>query len=365
MRIKQLFNINQGHQITDEEIYQDIPNEGATPIITANNEVKGRWTGKIVKTEDLPCITYPSKANGGVCYVQHEIFDANNTAVLIPMEDWRKKIYLEWFAFKLSKIFLKVATSKEGVNYLNKEIVEELDVDFPDKDSQIAQYASISKLLKLKKEIENVLTKIVRIKSSTPTFIYKDFQAKGLAADKIFDCLNGNSGLTEEIIYQNISAESGDKKYLVLSSSTIERTKMGIIPKCKLPHSNKEITVFEGKEGLLVARNGRAGRLQFLESGDYTLNDHAYILYLKDAPPVKLNLKWIIYQYQDLFYEFASKSDNGTWNKTGFFKHAKFDIPSLKEQEKIVNQFEVIENYDKKLTIISKNIENILDKEIF
>jgi len=128
MKIKTVFDLNQGQQITDEEIYYDL---GNIPIITGDNEIKGYWSNSIIEIDDLPCITYPTKANSGVCFVQDSIFDANNTAILIPKKEWRKKILLEWVAFKLSKIFPDVSTSKKGVSYLNKEIVDEIEIKFP------------------------------------------------------------------------------------------------------------------------------------------------------------------------------------------------------------------------------------------
>ena len=43
MKLQKIFDLNQGIQITDEEIYYAIPNNGKIPIITAHNEIKGYW----------------------------------------------------------------------------------------------------------------------------------------------------------------------------------------------------------------------------------------------------------------------------------------------------------------------------------
>jgi hypothetical protein len=80
MKLDSVFKIVQGHQITDEEIYKSI---GNVPIFTARNAIKGYWDKAIVSKEDLPCITYPTKANSGYTFIHDELFDANNTAVLI------------------------------------------------------------------------------------------------------------------------------------------------------------------------------------------------------------------------------------------------------------------------------------------
>jgi len=362
MKIKDIFDINQGHQITDEEIYRDIINGGKVPIITANNEIKGLWNKTIVNPCDLPCLTYPTKANSGTCFLQKKIFDANNTAVLVPKKEWISKIDLNWFSFKLSKMFPKVATSKEGVNYLNREIVEELDIVFPGKNVQDKEYRRIEELTIVKGKIDSIREKIKRIKNLAVIADYKIFQAKDVPVKIIFDCVSGNSGLTEEYLYQN-TLLSQDKKYTVLTGGiSIEncvKTDLCAKPKNK----NEKMTVFSG-EGIHVVRKGRAGTVNYLKNGNYTLNDDAYIIKLKNALKYKLLLKWVVISYSKLFAEYASSSDNSTWNKSSFFKHATIDIPSIKEQEEVVKRFAIIEEYEKKIAKVYQRIESILSKEV-
>lgn len=152
-----IFDVIQGHQITDEELYYT---EGEIPVLTGNNEIKGHWNKKLVNEEDLPVITYPTKANPGVAFVQTKIFDANNTAVLIPKKEWRKKIVLDWFRYKLPPMFLDAMTSKGGVSYLNKDIVEELDIDVPNKPKQEREVKYYKKLEAMKQKLEGVLERI-------------------------------------------------------------------------------------------------------------------------------------------------------------------------------------------------------------
>src|SRR5688572_16337267 len=132
-KVKIIFDIIQGHQITDKELYYA---EGKIPVLTGNNEIKGYWNQSIIEEDSLPCLTYPTKGNAGVVFVQEKIFDANNTAVLIPKDEWREKICLDWFRFKLPPLFLEAMTSKSGVSYLNREIVEEIDIEVPEKTKQ-------------------------------------------------------------------------------------------------------------------------------------------------------------------------------------------------------------------------------------
>ena len=163
---------------------------------------------------------------------------------------------------------------------------------------------------------------------------YNQYQAKQIKISTCIGYMSGNSGLTEEFIYQML--QSNSERFVVLSSATEDNTMMGEIPKCII--NNRQLKVFEGQEGLLVTRNGKAGQTKYLPSGKYTINDHAYILFVKDTSPYEINLKWLSLQYKQDFLSYASNSDNGTWNMTGFFAYTKLDIPSIDEQLSIVKK---------------------------
>jgi len=140
------------------------------------------------------------------------------------------------------------------------------------------------------------------------------------------------------------------------------QAKMGKVPVFTI--NNKKIKVFEGREGLLVTRNGKAGTTKYLEPGRYTINDHAYILYVKNNCPYQINLKWLSIQYRPQFLEYASSSDNGTWNMTGFFKAVKIDIPSIKEQERLVNLWSIAEKHMERINNIQLSFDTLISKEI-
>ncbi len=359
MKLNEMFLVIQGHQITDEEIYK---NQGEIPVLTGRNEIKGFWNGRLVKEDNLPCITYPTKANSGEAYVQQKIFDANNTAVLIPKPNWKNKINLSWFAYKLSKLFLDIQTSKEGVSYLNKEIVEEVDFKIPETGEQEKEYKSIHKLLVLKSKIKSILKKIVRIKEADLILEYKEYQVKDYSVDNLFDSIGGNAGLTEQYVYQNLQS-SEERKYVLLTGSILidKDNKIPLLAKPK--NKTKKIKVFSG-EGIHVIRKGLAGRINYLENGDYTSNDDAYILKMKKTCPLSISLKWFTKVYAKKFIQFASQSDNGTWNKTAFFDDAKFDIPSLKEQQIMLKKFENLDKYEQLCNKILDKIKEILNKEV-
>jgi hypothetical protein len=359
MKIKTLFDINQGHQITDEEIYHAI---GDIPVITGQNEIKGYWNKKIIEAKDLPCLSYPTKANSGVCFVQDSIFDANNTAVLVPTEEWRSEINLNWFASRLSCEFPKIATSKEGVNYLNREIVEELEILLPSYDTQTEQNQPIAEALKLKANVLKIIDKIQEIKAAFLVVDYTSYQGKQVLATKLFQPISGNSGLTEAYLY-HFSLSEENKKYEVLTGS-VDIENVDRIHQCPHPKDeSKKIRVFSG-EGIHVVRKGKAGFVNYLPFGDYTLNDDAYIITKREKCSYELSLKWFVVQYSKLFLDYASHSDNGTWSKSNFFKHATFDIPSINGQKEILKRFETLEKYERILKSLVKEIDNILNKEV-
>jgi len=358
MKLNSIFDVIQGHQITDEELYKT---EGKIPVLTGRNHVKGHWDGAIIEQNDLPCITYPTKANAGDIYIQTKIFDANNTAVMIPFPEWRDKIDLEWMSYKLRTIFLKVQTSKGGVSYLNKEIVNGIDLNIPSKELQQKEKKRISELLSIKTDLDKILEKINKIKSSHITIDYTNYQGKEISADEIFRCISGNSGLTEEYLY-SIMLDGEEKKYQVLTGS-IDIGKSLKTYLCPHPKDRtREIMVFSG-EGIHIVRKGKAGHINLLSEGDYTLNDDAYILAEKEDCGYELSLKWLVHTHRDLFFEYASSSDNSTWNKTGFFKHATFDIPDLYEQKEVLKRFSELEFYQKNIMEIYKKIGEVLNRE--
>lgn len=148
-----------------------------------------------------------------------------------------------------------------------------------------------------------------------------------------------------------------------MSSATQEENMLGEVPRCKI--NGKELKVFsKHKEGLLVVRKGKAGKAVYLEPGLYTLNDDAYILFVKETCPYQIHLKWLSIQYREEFLSYASSSDNGTWNMTGFFNHVVIDIPDYDEQLNIVRLYEKAEIIKSKINQLTDKLSILLNKEI-
>lgn len=189
---------------------------------------------------------------------------------------------------------------------------------------------------------------------------YIEYQAKEVPINKVLTYLSGNSGLTAEFVYNSIPIKG--ERYKILSSATQEENSLGFIPMCKI--NGKNLKTFVDKEGLLVIRKGKAGQTRYIKPGKYTLNDDAYILSVQDGCNYKIDLNWLAIQYRSEFLSYASSSDNGTWNMTGFFENVKIDIPSIGEQLDIVNAYrkayDLIDEHQKKIDAIKK----LLEKEL-
>ena len=216
--------------------------------------------------------------------------------------------------------------------------------------------------MKIQEKIEHILYNIKQIKDSDLFIEYKSYQEKNVSAENIFESISGNSGLTEEYLY-SIMLHSGDRKFNVLTGS-INVTDTQKTYECYKPKNETEkINVLQG-EGIHIVRKGKAGAINYLQKGNYTLNDDAYVLVLKKKIDYKISLKWFTYTYAHKFKEYSSSSDNGTWNKSGFFEHATFDIPDFEEQIFYLKKFEELETYQNKLNSLATEIKNVFDIEI-
>ena len=159
---------------------------------------------------------------------------------------------------------------------------------------------------------------------------YKEYQAHDLPVCELFDISGGNSGLTEEYLY-SLLFHDGERRYSLLTGS-VDVCSAKKIHRCQDPkNGDRKIRVISG-EGIHIVRKGKAGHINYLPKGDYTMNDDAYVLTKKQPAVYQVSLEWIARTQMEMFREYASSSDNGTWNKGGFLKHAKISLPSYDEQ---------------------------------
>ena len=374
MKFLDVFNeIDKGnYALTDEAIYASLQNgDELIPLYGGNKEhnttdrrisvsAKTKKGAKIKIFSGEGIIISLDGSSGSMTYKNGEKFALNHHAGFITLrKDAIAKVNLEYFSLFLQRFYREMGVS-DGSKTLSLEQIYSEEITLPSFDVQCKILNSL-KLIKEKLELlGKVRTHYTSLMDKKLTTEYSQYQAKDISISTCIDYMSGNSGLTEEFIYQTLQNDAD--KFVVLSSATEDNTMMGEIPNCII--NNRPLKVFEGKEGLLVTRNGKAGYTKYLHDGKYTINDHAYILFVRDDTPYKINLKWLSLQYKQEFLAYASNSDNGTWNMTGFFDYTKIDIPNYEEQLSVVEKYDILQQRINTIEKIEKQYYELLAKEI-
>lgn len=372
MKFLEMFNpVKKGnYALTDEVVYNSIQNKDELiPLYGGNksHEKATRYVSSSAVTNQGKQITIFNGegiiisldgSSGSMTYKNGEKFALNHHAGFITLKGTRF-VRLEFFALFFQN-FLRNLSVSNGSKTLSLAQLYSVDFEIPDYDLQCR---ILDKILPMKYQIDKLSVlqqKYTDLLNRQIGVSYKEYQATEVPISRAIECMSGNSGLTEEFIYSTTQIRG--QRYKVLSSATDENTMMGEVPKCTL--KGKPLKVFENKDGLLVTRNGKAGETMFLKAGKYTINDHAYILYNKSNYPFYINLKWLAIQYKSEFLSYSSASDNGTWNKTGFFNYTVLNIPSKEEQLKVVALYDELQKCIVKIDLIKKEYEKVLSKEV-
>ena len=354
VKIKDIFNINQGHQITDEEIYNSV---GEIPIYTSNNIIKGYGEKSIISEEDLPCVTYPTKGKVGNFFIQHSLFDANNTAVLTLKNEWVGKINLCWFLSNISSIVKKEMNSKHGVGYIGKDRMENIVIDLIPINKQNEIGALYWNIRQTSIFLENTIEKLEKLMNSKWN-LYGEGE-KYLISD-LFEIYGGQSNLTEEVIYNN-SPKSEEDSIKVYSGATEDNKLFGYVSS-NTKIKNKQLKIFKGP-CILIVRNGNAGKMEFIDEEVFTINDHVYVMYPKKDMVDKIDLRWFINAYQELFFNISSKSDNGTFSKN-IVLNQNVEIYPINIQKLFSSEIEKISESLIKFKKIKKEADKLLNFQI-
>lgn len=374
MKFLDVFNeVEKGnYALTDEAIYASLQNQDELiPLYGGNKEhtTTERQISVSAKTKNGDTITVFSGEGiiisldgsaGCMTYKNGERFALNHHAGFITLKNGAEHVVNpEFFAIYLQKFYRNLSVS-DGSKTLSLQQLYSEEFELPSYETQCRILTKLKEIHKKLLCLVTVKEEYLSVLEKEVSFKYQKFQAKNVAISTCIDYMSGNSGLTEEFIYQMLQRQN--ERYAVLSSATEERTMMGTIPLCLI--NNRQLKVFDNKEGLLVTRNGKAGQTRFLPKGKYTINDHAYILFQKDSSDYDINLKWLSLQYRAQFLQFASSSDNGTWNMTGFFKYTNIDIPSLTEQNRVVSVYAKAEKCVEYINNLERKYQELLSREI-
>ena len=292
-------------------------------------------------------------------YKKNERFALNHHAGFFKLNlSGLKKIDLEYFSIFYQSQLQDMSVST-GSSTLSLDQIYKIEFEFPSYYDQIKIMQKINPLLSLKKNIMSVYQKILHVKGLTLSEQYTKLQVKDIPINKILNCKGGNSGLTEEAIYQK-SMVTG-KRYDIISASIDQNTRLGTIPLTKI--RGKKLKPFENRDGILIVRVGKSGSSFFLKAGKYVATDNTYILYLNKKHPHQVNLKWLMYQLKSVFLQYAP-AQYGAWNMTGFFNNVMVDVPILSEQLKAIKKYEKLEDMEKNVKHTLDDIHDLLNKQV-
>lgn len=374
MKFLDIFNpIEKGsHGLTDEAIYGSIGNgDIMIPLYGGNSQHS--YTERFIAKKTMTVDGTEAKVFSGegvvisldgsagcMTYKSGELFSLNHHAGFITLkESGKDKVNLRFFSLFMQNHYKALSVS-DGSKTLSLSQVYSDDFSLPCKEIQdriIEEIGLIIPKVEFLSHIEEKLNSIIKKHLSVN---YIRYQKRNICIKKCIGYSGGNSGLTEEFIYSTLLIPG--ERFKVRSSSTSEDTLIGYVPQCEIGDSF--IKINSRSETLLVARNGNAGQTEYLLNEKYAINDHAYILFIKEECPYKINLKWLSIQYREEFLSYASSSDNGTWNMTGFFNHVVIDIPDYDEQLNIVRLYEKAEILKSKINRITDKLSILLNKEI-
>lgn len=362
------------HGLTEEVIYswQPTNEEESNPIFSGSKDNilpigYIQKNAKNNKEEDISsfngeCLILTKDGSAGLFTYKNEgNFTVNHHACILKIKcGWENKINLEWFAYQYQKRLYQYVTSKSDNGVFSTKWFDKILFEVPDDyNLQLRQKDKKRKLNYIFECIKNQhqhLKKLV-INSKTELKTGEFYSMK-----QIFHFKGGNSGLTGDFIYNN-QPNIENESIPIFSGATLKTNSMGCISKSALL-KNKKMKIFNGSS-ILVARKGyNAGTITYIDNGEFTINDDAYVLVPKKEWKNKINLRWFLYQYQDLFYNIvSSKSDNATFNKT-YAKKEKVIIPDKDFQDRIAEKLLKIEHLIEELERTNEHIEELLFCEI-
>lgn len=370
MKFLDVFNeIEKGnYALTDEAIYASLQNnDELIPLYGGNKEHHStdRRISITAKTKNgVPITVFSGEgiiisldgSAGSMTYKNGEKFALNHHAGFITLrEDASKKINLEFFSIFLQNFYRELGVS-DGSKTLSLTQIYAEEFDLPSYDVQ----CRIASEIKCKQQHLYFLQKL---KASYAALLdkefanaYQEYQAKQIPIEKCLSYISGSSDLTEEKNYQRLINQG--KEYTLLTGATEKARQRIIITEAD------NINCFSGKEGLLVTRKGKAGKIEYLPADHYIANDDAYILFVRDDCRYQISLYWLSIQYKQSFLDYSSSSDNGTWNMTGFFTYTRIDIPSYEEQISLVSKYNSLYQRIEAIERIEEQYRNLLSKEI-
>ncbi len=358
--IGNIFDFLSETNITEEYLYN---HAGKYPVYSGQTEGQGILGFIDSYNQELPCVTFTTYGVGAgkLFYREGKYTIGRNCMGLRPKTPHIEKINLEWFPFSFQNMFYRLRRGdSEGQGSLNKIILERQPIVIPDCDIQVRQLQKYESLAAIQHFVDSSFIDLQQMSKYSVYYPPESIIAKD-RLNTFIDFTGGNSGLTEEFIYQHLPENINDS-IQILTSSTLERTAMGFVSKSSKP-KGKKLKLFQAP-AILVARNGYAGTMTYIPEGIFTTNDHAYVITPKKIWREKLNLEWLIYEYQSLFYQLVtSKSDNATFNKE-YAERQLIRIPDINCQNEVVEKLNQVKETTRKLRALQSRVDSLLEYAI-
>lgn len=373
MKFCDIFNpIEKGsHGLTEEAAYAAISLGSMVPLYGGNSQ--HRTTERYISESAMTVDGQPMRVFDGegiiisldgsagcMTYKSGERFALNHHAGFITLRtEARQRVNLRYFALFMQNHYKAIAVSA-GSKTLSLAQIYSDDFELPDMATQDELMAQMTWVLDVCDRLSDVKSRLDKLLLRQIVTSYRRFQAQDIPLRSVIDYMGGNAGLTEEFLYNNLGLEG--PRYKILTGATLEANQLGLVPMCMI--GGRPLRVFEDREGLLVVRKGKAGSTTYLPQDRYTLNDDAYILYVREDCPYRIDLRWLAIQYRADFLAYASSADNGTWNMTGFFEAVCIDIPDYNEQMQTVNLYERARQLQRHIDSFQQRVQEMMNKEI-
>ena len=262
---------------------------------------------------------------GHVSYYQGKFSVGNNVACFKLSEEALKRgVDVKYLVFKFFGV-TKTITSGESGGYaalnVNKFLNSYIQLDDVEQQKKIIEFMS------KREEISKLENKITNVIGAFEKYQLGAVEGTETPINKIVELIGGSGYLTEEFLYNN--SDNLDD-LLPVYSGAVEFNGRYV-------NRNKARKIFT--DSLKITRKGLAGYIMFIK-GDFTINDDAYVVKIKEEYKDKVNLNFLHFYFLSIISKAISSEDgNGTFNKTKFLSF-NIKLPKKEIQDKFGKVFE-------------------------
>ena len=302
----------------------------------------------------------------------HEFTINDHAYVMKVKKQYRDRINLTWFMFKFQRLFYEIVIAKDANGNFNKTYANEQEIIIPSIKTQELELEKIkeimlykSKLVKIRKEIEKTIKKIISFDDMN-TFVISDVfyldTGKRIITKELYDNINNNINNNIDLIP---IVSSGTENNGIFGYASESWLKSNFIRKRE---SKNVWQAWKNEPGqnYIIEENcvtwntdGDAGEI-FYRDYKFFPTDHCGVLIPKEQYKGKINLELFVYLNK---YKFKQSTDRGNLHKTKM-SSLTFEMPGIEKQNEIYIKINKLERYLENINKILDKINNVLEKEI-